>query len=293
MGKKNSKRSDKSFRAIKNGTDKEMKAFQKWLEDQLSEVSHLPLPTNVDHSMGATIAQMTMFWFNEPRVGIFLACCRDQDLFSHVYWFKIQDLYDAGQFELARPWVITFHIALHLANLEKKGQIHHEWQLVELAKWAVEYDGINKTRDQLMISDHYLGNAYYYARSTRVSLAHFLIVTAAAYLNRHEKSYYSFSAPYIAVFIKFDWLNPRLLKINSSTQLKTLVMMFTNGPIADYEVRFGFGVTSIIGERKMSSDELNIRVSDLYSQMRNSDIVSSTDVILIAIVKKQQIFINI
>ena len=79
MGKKNSKnskRSDKTFKAIKNGTDKEMKAFLKWLEDQISDIS--PLPANVTSAMTQTA------YF-----------CRDSNLFSPVQSSKILDLHDA------------------------------------------------------------------------------------------------------------------------------------------------------------------------------------------------------
>jgi hypothetical protein len=185
-----------------------MKAFLKWFEDQISAVPPLPF------DMSSAIAAMAHFWNADSRVWIFLGCCRDRDLFSPTYWFKICDLYDAGQFELARPWVITFNIAFHLTHLQHCGQTPEKRQLVDVITWTANCDNTlaNKPCKQLIAYGNHLGNAYYYARSSRVSLAHCLIVTAAAYLNRNEESYYEFWGPYISIII--DWIKPRLLKIN-------------------------------------------------------------------------------
>ncbi|KAL3768354.1 LOW QUALITY PROTEIN: hypothetical protein ACHAWO_006757, partial [Cyclotella atomus] len=244
MGKKNSKnskRSDKTFKAIKNGTDKEMKAFLKWLEDQISDIS--PLPANVTSAMTQTA------YF-----------CRDSNLFSPVHSSKILDLHDAGQFQLARPW-----------TPEKQ-------QLNGVLTWIDKASG---TRNQLMASSNHMFNAYYYSRSSVVSLAHCLFMTAEEYLNTHENSCYSFWGPYISVIIKFDGTTSKMLTISSSIQLKTLVMMFTNGPIGDCEVR------SI--EKKFSPDELHLRISDWLAQRGILRILSSNDAVVIEILNKKQL----
>ncbi|KAL3786960.1 hypothetical protein ACHAWO_005099 [Cyclotella atomus] len=248
MGKKNLKRSDKSFKAIKNGTDKEMKAFLKWLEDQIWEDT---LPPEV----GLAIITMVFFWLETSRVEIFLGCCRSLELFAPVYCSKIQDLYDAGQFELARTWVITFHIASHLEkNLQYRGQTPEECQLANIVGWITTQTCFlaNQTREQLMVSHDPLGNAYYYARSSR---SHYALCWEVRDIQ-------------IFVGAETDLVNEtsrKRVSINASIQLRTLVMIFTGGPISDYYVLVIGGKVSsekFMGQ-KILSDEFHIRISDL------------------------------
>jgi hypothetical protein len=259
MAKKNSKRSTtKPFKAIKNGTDKEIKAFLKWLEDQLADISDLPLEP------AAAIADMTLFWFKESRVETFLGCCRDRLLFAPVYCSKFRELCDTGEYRQARPWVITFYIALHL---KYQGQTPKKSHLADVLSWMVEYSDCieNGTADELMIYKEPLANAYQYAKYSRVSLAHCLVT----YLNVHEKPHnkpYFFGGPYVKVILlaKTDRLDHQNdVTINTSIQLKTLVMMFTNGgPIADHQLRVLVGTKPTEGVL-ISSDQFHNRIVDL------------------------------
>jgi hypothetical protein len=153
--------------------------------------------------------------------------------------------------------VITFHIALHLEK-HCRGQTPEKWQLIDVLTWIENCGKASGTRNQLMASSNHMFNAYYYSRSSVVSLAHCLFMTADDHLDTHENSCYSFWGPYISVIIIFDGTKSKMLTINSSVQLKTLVMMFTNGLIGDCEVR------SI--ETKFSPDEFNLRISDWLAQ---------------------------
>jgi hypothetical protein len=289
MAKKNSRRSSsttKPFKAIKNGTDKEIKAFLKWLEDQLADISDLPLEP------AAAIADMTLFWFKESRVETFLGCCRDRLLFAPVYCSKFRELCDTGEYRQARPWVITFYIALHL---KYQGQTPKKSHLADVLSWMVEYSDCieNGTADELMIYkeplanayryakqsrvslvetankfklyEEPLANAYQYAKYSRVSLAHCLVT----YLNVHEKPHnkpYFFGGPYVKVILlaKTDRLDHQNdVTINTSIQLKTLVMMFTNGgPIADHQLRVLVGTKPTEGVL-ISSDQFHNRIVDL------------------------------